>query len=378
MSTLYASFPTSADAEKAAGALLDHGAQTQDLSILSNERTATGQPVPVTDDAIDAEHSSKTGISTTTSADVAAGTVKGATFGIGVGALAALASMFIPGVGLVWGAGALATAMMGATGTALAGAAAGGVTGLLKDQGVPDEVVTNYSSAFNEGGAILALAIPSGDLDSTLAEALLTKYGAQNIATVNAPRVAAEGVAIQPDQPLVVEAENPAIAPIAFAPAQPAVVATPVTPVAPVAPVVPGVPVVPAVPAVPAEPSVEFIDPNTGVVDRRPVAQDIGPNVAPLPEDIQVTTLPPNPEVVQDAGTGTLHQTVGHPTVVNEEPAIVTDPVTGQQRSATIVEEQRAVIRQPAATDSEGHVVMPLDGPEETTVVRDKHVEINE
>lgn len=362
MSTLYASFVEPKYAERAAGALLDHGARPEDISVLANERTTTGQPVPVTSETDSAEHSAKTGISTTTPADVAVGTMKGATFGIGLGALAAAASLFIPGIGLVVGGGALATAMMAAAGTALAGAAAGGVAGFLADQGVPEDIVTRYSKEFMEGGAILALAMPSGDLTSEIAEGVLVKYGATNVATVNAPRVLAEGVApaavMAPEEPLVVAPENPAIAPVAFAPAvsttmDTAIVETHVS-----------------------GPAVEVIDPVSGVTVQRPVTPVV-PAVGVVPPGtpvVNATTLPPNPEVVADVAGG-LHQTVGHPTVINEQPVVVTDPVTGQQQRARVVEEQRAVVQNPAAVDRDGHVVLPIEGPEETAVVREKHIE---
>lgn len=79
----------------------------------------------------------KHGISTTTPEDAGSGAVKGAGIGLGLGAVAAIASLLVPGIGLVTGAGALATALGGAALTAGAGAIAGGVTGYLKDQGVP-------------------------------------------------------------------------------------------------------------------------------------------------------------------------------------------------------------------------------------------------
>src|SRR5688500_11923729 len=100
----------------------------------------------------------KSGISTTTGADGAAGAVKGAGLGLGVGIAAALAALAIPGFGLVLGGGALATAAAGAAGATAAGALAGGVEGFLKDQGVPDDVLTHYNDTFMQGGAILAVA----------------------------------------------------------------------------------------------------------------------------------------------------------------------------------------------------------------------------
>lgn len=395
MSTLYASFPTPEDAERVVGALLDNGAEAADISILANKRTAAGDPIPEAAEAADAEHSAKSGLSTTTSFDVAAGTVKGATVGIGIGALATLAALFIPGVGLVLGGGALAAAVMGGTGTIIAGAAAGGLTGYLKDQGVPDDIVTHYSNTFLEGGSIVAIAVPSGSLAPETAEGIFTKYGAANIATVNNARTLVAGTELPAPEALVVQDENSAIAPAAFVPAatvvaapvaqqvytnDPLAVSTPevvsATPVFsndPLQAVTPTHAVTPMTNGVVDDPQptpyIDVVDPVTGAVTKRPIDTTI------YTEDQQVTTLQPNQEVVKDA-VGGLHQTVGHPTVISEQQVVVTDPETGERRAGKVVEEQHAVARDSVATDPEGHLVEPIDGPEETVVVREKHIEL--
>jgi hypothetical protein len=135
------------------------------------------------DDTDDTDLAAKHGISTTTAADAGAGAVKGAGIGLGVGALAALAALMVPGFGLVVGGGALAAALGGVAATAGAGAAAGAVTGYLKDQGMEDHVVTDYSDAVTSGGALLAVHLPSGDVDEATARTVLDKYGATNVNT---------------------------------------------------------------------------------------------------------------------------------------------------------------------------------------------------
>ena len=377
MSTIYASFGSPSDAERAAGAMLDHGALPEDLSLLANERNAAGQPIAKTGDVLKAEQSAKSGISTTTAFDVAAGTIKGATIGIGVGTLAALASLFIPGLGLVLGGGAFATAIMGGAGTVIASAAVGGVAGFLADQGIPDDVVTRYSKAFEAGGAILAIAVPSGNLDATDAEALLVKYGAENIATVNAPRALVEGAAVPAPDPLVIQNPNPEIAPAAYIPDN-AVITSVVDPLDATTPIVK--PVRPPEDLAPTmtptqptpEPLVDIIDPESGQIFRRPVE-----TVVPVAESSQMTTLTPNSEVVEDRA-GQYHQTVGKPVVISEQPVVVTDPVTGAKKPARVVEEQHAVVKDPANVDPEGHAIMPIDGPEQTVITREKHIEYPE
>ncbi|AIE87957.1 hypothetical protein [Fimbriimonas ginsengisoli] len=184
MSTLYASFLDATAAEHAAAALLDHGARSEDLSIIANEQFRNR----VTFDSASAEAAAKTGITTTTAADAGVGAAKGSLAGLGVGILGAMAALFIPGVGIVLGGGALAAAVGAAAAATAAGAAAGGVAGFLKDQGIGDEMALNYSRAIDEGGALLAINIPSGDLTATEIEPYLLKYGALHVETYNHPR----------------------------------------------------------------------------------------------------------------------------------------------------------------------------------------------
>ena len=194
--TLFASFATPADAERAAAALLDRGARKEDLSIVSHESGA----VSVGHGEGHEEDVAKHGVTTTTGADAAYGAAKGLTFGAGLGILGAIAALLIPGVGVVVGAGALATAIAG---TAAAGAATGGLVGYLKDQGMGADVAARYHARIEAGGAILALALPTGDLDERIAESLLTKYHAEGVFT-SYPGVTQDHVVphVVPSEPL--------------------------------------------------------------------------------------------------------------------------------------------------------------------------------
>lgn len=257
--TIFGSFEDPAHAEKAAGALLDHGLHDYDLSLLVHRNgeyvstreelrrqhefdahqqgtptssyayvdtperlpvgPADGLVIPGTTEAHEeliagtlqpdavsgyreppegfeslkeglaspasgplerTQMTAKTGISTTTGADATAGAAKGAAVGLGVGVIAALASVFIPGVGLVFGTGALAAAIAGTVGATGAGVIAGGMIGYMKDQGVPEDALTVYRDAYDKGGAILAVNLPR-DMDRADIEAILAKYGAQNV-----------------------------------------------------------------------------------------------------------------------------------------------------------------------------------------------------
>jgi len=129
----------------------------------------------------DAATAAKHGISTTTPEDAGEGAVKGTGIGLGVGILASLAALTIPGVGLVLGGGALAAALGATALTAGAGAIAGGATGFLKDQGVPHEAADRYHGTVAGGGAVLSINVPSGDVDQATAESVLAKYGAADV-----------------------------------------------------------------------------------------------------------------------------------------------------------------------------------------------------
>jgi hypothetical protein len=179
--SVYASFDDPSAARNAMGALLDHGARAEDISLVMPDKYVDRDDDDDTETATDNERSAETGITTTTGDDAASGAAKGAGIGLGVGAVAAIVSVLVPGIGLVIGGGALATALAGAAATTAAGAIAGGVTGYLKDQGVPDEYATKFSETYARGGAILTISVPSGDVDSATAEGVLAKYGHANV-----------------------------------------------------------------------------------------------------------------------------------------------------------------------------------------------------
>ncbi len=133
------------------------------------------------DEGRDAELAAKQGISTTTPEDAGEGAVKGAEIGLGLGILAGVAALLIPGVGLVTAGGALASAIGAAALTAGAGAIAGGVTGYLKEQGVPGDAAERYQGAVESGGAVLNVTLPSGDVDQATAEQVIAKYHAADV-----------------------------------------------------------------------------------------------------------------------------------------------------------------------------------------------------
>jgi hypothetical protein len=127
------------------------------------------------------EEVAKSGITTTTPEDAEVGALKGTGIGLGVGLLAGLAALIIPGVGFVFGSGALALAIGGAALTTASGAAVGGLVGYLKDQGVAESDAMRFQNAVGTGGALLAVSLPSSGIGLQEAELLLNKYRATEI-----------------------------------------------------------------------------------------------------------------------------------------------------------------------------------------------------
>ncbi len=173
---IYASFNDTTMAKDAVGALLDHGVDKDDITLVlpvNPERDLDEE----TERAENTLESAASGITTTTRDDAMVGATKGAFVGFGVGSIAALASILIPGVGLIVGGGALAMALVGAGAATVAGSVAGGVVGYLKDQGVPEEESQRFSNVYEQGGAILNVSAPSNGVSPMTIEEVLGKYG---------------------------------------------------------------------------------------------------------------------------------------------------------------------------------------------------------
>ncbi|MGE0495926.1 MAG: hypothetical protein AB7S38_42365 [Vulcanimicrobiota bacterium] len=176
--TIYARFSDVEMAKKAIGALLDTGLEPELISLVTKNSV---KPEKV-EDAEEVKQSAAKGVTTTTPEDAGEGAAKGALIGLGLGELALIATLFIPGVGFVTGGGALVTALGAAVGTAAAGAVTGGVVGYLREQGVPSDIASDYERAIEEGGAMLAIDIPDEpELRTANVVRLLQKYDADKV-----------------------------------------------------------------------------------------------------------------------------------------------------------------------------------------------------
>ena len=117
-------------------------------------------------------------------------TVKGALGGAGLGAILGVAALAIPGVGPLVAAGAIATsAIPGAAAIgAGVGAAAGGLTGLLKDHGVSEDDANYYEGRINNGGTFVSVDASEGNISPETVREILSRNGGHS---ASQPRMAA-------------------------------------------------------------------------------------------------------------------------------------------------------------------------------------------
>ena len=183
MTSVFLSFNLKDNAEKFVAALLDHGMTTEDISVISREggRTFTAEEV---------EKDAATGITTTTAEDFSKGAVIGGAAGMGLGVLAGLAILFVPGLGLVAGGGALATAIAATATTGAAGALVGGLAGYMRDMGVEGEVPDYFEQDYADDYIIVAVTPRADGLTTTEIANLADKYHATR-STIKTPTVAA-------------------------------------------------------------------------------------------------------------------------------------------------------------------------------------------
>jgi len=182
-----ATFRSREDADRAAAALVDLGANRYQISTLARsgdsaayDDTMTPRAGHETVEPAREVGDSGAPLTTTDETEAAHGAAAGATIGAVAGIAAGLLSMLVPGVGLVTAGGALAWALAGAVGTAAAGAVAGGVIGGLHDLGIGEEHARTYEERIREGDILLTAVAPPVDEESI--ENALRDCGGENIA----------------------------------------------------------------------------------------------------------------------------------------------------------------------------------------------------
>ncbi|HEY0867941.1 MAG TPA: hypothetical protein VGE01_11200 [Fimbriimonas sp.] len=146
------------------------------------DRSIEELPVkPKADEAVAGDALEEAGVQKPVIHDAKSTVAASAGLGLGVGAAAALAAIALPGIGLVIGGGALATAVAGLAASSASGAAADGIVGYLKDQGVPADAIPSLRQAYETGGAILGVALEKAPADSVEVESILRSFGAGQI-----------------------------------------------------------------------------------------------------------------------------------------------------------------------------------------------------
>jgi hypothetical protein len=98
-----------------------------------------------------------------------------------------LEAIDVPGFGVVFGSGPLATAALDYGD----GDPSDDVPEMMKhfrEEGVPDEMATSYISCLDQGQAILAVGLVPGEVEPPLVEAVADQFGASSSATFDAPR----------------------------------------------------------------------------------------------------------------------------------------------------------------------------------------------
>jgi len=179
-------FDSRAEAERAADALVDLGAERDQISLLargeegadaqsSMEQANHGDGMVKQGDHGEGmvEPAREVGdsgaaLTTTDGGDVAQGATIGAVAGIAAGLLA----LTVPGIGLVLAAGPLAMA-------AASGAIAGGVFGGLRDIGINEHHAQGYEEHVRGGGVLLTGVIPHAN--ETQVRAVLEEHGGHDI-----------------------------------------------------------------------------------------------------------------------------------------------------------------------------------------------------
>jgi hypothetical protein len=162
-------FPNRADAEHAARRLLDAGFTVDRITLLSpGDPDARVHALPTSDTEAEGVAPALGGV---------VGATAGGAAGLGLGA--AVASLFVPGVGAISAIGLAAAALFGTAG-ALGGVAAGEKLEEKTFEGIPRDDVYVYEDALRRGHTVV-LAIPDSERRAKVARSVLSEAGAESV-----------------------------------------------------------------------------------------------------------------------------------------------------------------------------------------------------
>ena len=155
-------YPEYADVENGVDALQAAGFRNTDISVLFPENVGTK----------DFAHKKETKAPEGT----AAGATTGAVIGGGLGWLAGIGALAIPGLGPFIAAGPIMAALAGVG----VGGAVGGITGALIGMGIPEYEAKRYEGRVKDGGILLSVHSDNSEWTKRAKE-ILERTGAQDI-----------------------------------------------------------------------------------------------------------------------------------------------------------------------------------------------------
>ncbi|HEX5708947.1 MAG TPA: hypothetical protein VFX96_16725 [Pyrinomonadaceae bacterium] len=170
METVTGIFSSRADAERATEQLRNTGIDPDKISML-----APGASAEEIDDSVPTTETEQPGMGGALGGTV--GGALGVAGGLHLGA--AVASLFVPGVGPVMAAGIIGAALLGAGGAA-AGAAAGNAMEDTVAGGLPADELYVYEDALRQGRSVV-IAVADSDEQAEAARAALTSSGAESL-----------------------------------------------------------------------------------------------------------------------------------------------------------------------------------------------------
>jgi hypothetical protein len=157
-------YPEYADVESGVDALKAAGFRNTDISVLFPENVGTK----------DFAHKKETKAPEGT----AAGATTGAVIGGGLGWLAGIGALAIPGLGPFIAAGPIMAALAGVG----VGGAVGGITGALIGMGIPEYEAKRYEGRVKDGGILLSVHSDNSEWTKRAKE-ILERTGAQDISS---------------------------------------------------------------------------------------------------------------------------------------------------------------------------------------------------
>ena len=157
-------YRTRLDAENGVDALRDAGYRATDISVLFPENEGTK----------DFAHEKHTKAPEGT----ATGATSGAVIGGGLGWLAGIGALAIPGVGPFIAAGPIVAALAGAG----AGGVIGGIAGALVGMGIPEYEAKRYEGRVKEGGILLSVHCDDSNWTKRAKE-ILERTGADDVSS---------------------------------------------------------------------------------------------------------------------------------------------------------------------------------------------------